>query len=127
MSEKRVLRKMKKLASRIHDKMEAVRDVMDDLEIEFELLQKQITKLESKKGLTSDEKIMEKKSTSHAVNDSSDESDSDEEEDDEDLLDLENTSVVTGPRKFWAKNEYWLRNLRFTIELESHRQYGIRR
>ena len=100
MSEKRVLRKMKKLASRIHDKMEAVRDVMDDLEIEFELLQKQITKLESKKGLTPDEKIMEKKSTSHAVNDSSDESDSDEEEDDEDLLDLENTSVVTGPRKF---------------------------
>lgn len=80
--------------------MEAVRDVMDDLEIEFELLQKQITKLESKKGLTPDEKIMEKKSTSHAVNDSSDESDSDEEEDDEDLLDLENTSVVTGPRKF---------------------------
>ena len=80
--------------------MEAVRDVMDDLEIEFELLQKQITKLESKKGLTPDEKIMEKKSTSHAVNDSSDESDSDGEEDDEDLLDLENTSVVTGPRKF---------------------------
>ena len=100
MSEKRVLRKMKKLASRIHDKMEAVRDVMDDLEIEFELLQKQITKLESKKGLTPDEKIIEKKSTSHVVNDSSDESDSDEEEDDEDLLDLENTSVVTGPRKF---------------------------
>lgn len=100
MSEKRVLRKMKKLASRIHDKMEAVRDVMDDLEIEFELLQKQITKLESKKGLTSDEKIMEKKSTSHVVNDSRDESDSDEEEDDDDLLDLENTSVVTGRRKF---------------------------
>ena len=50
MSEKRVLRKMKKLASRIHDKMEAVRDVMEDLEIEFELLQNQITKLESKKG-----------------------------------------------------------------------------
>ena len=100
MSEKRVLRKMKKLASRIHDKMEAVRDVMDDLEIEFELLQKQITKLESKKGLTPDEKIMEKKSRSHAVNDSRDESDSDEEEDDDDLLDLENTSVVTGRRKF---------------------------
>tara|TARA_B110000444_G_scaffold126707_1_gene119202 strand:+ start:19271 stop:19573 length:303 start_codon:yes stop_codon:yes gene_type:complete len=100
MSEKRVLRKMKKLASRIHDKMEAVRDVMDDLEIEFELLQKQITKLESKKVSTSDEKIMEKKSASHVVNGSSDESDSDEEEDDDDLLDLENTSVVTGRRKF---------------------------
>ena len=100
MSEKRVLRKMKKLASRIHDKMEAVRDVMDDLEIEFELLQKQITKLESKKVSTSDEEIMEKKSASHVVNGSSDESDSDEEEDDDDLLDLENTSVVTGRRKF---------------------------
>ena len=38
--------------------MEAVRDVMEDLEIEFELLQNQITKLESKKGLTRDEKII---------------------------------------------------------------------
>ncbi|MDG1554774.1 MAG: hypothetical protein P8R00_00845 [Candidatus Poseidoniaceae archaeon] len=100
MSEKRVLRKMKKLASRIHDKMEAVRDVMEDLEIEFEMLQNQITKLESKKGLTRDEKIIEKKSTPRAVNDSSDESDSDEEEDDDDILDLENTSVVTVRPKF---------------------------
>ncbi|MBL6885385.1 MAG: hypothetical protein ISR21_06790 [Candidatus Poseidoniaceae archaeon] len=100
MSEKRVLRKMKKLASRIHDKMEAVRDVMEDLEIEFELLQNQITKLESKKGLTRDEKIIEKKSASRVENDSMDESDSDEEEDDDDLLDLENTSVVTVRPKF---------------------------
>ena len=98
MSEKRVLRKMKKLASRIHDKMEAVRDVMEDLEIEFELLQNQITKLESKKGLTRDEKIIEKKSTPRVVNDSPDESD--EEEDDDDILDLENTSVVTVRPKF---------------------------
>lgn len=100
MSEKRVLRKMKKLASRIHDKMEAVRDVMEDLEIEFEMLQNQITKLESKKGLTLDEKIIEKKSTSRVVNDSADESESDEEEDDDDILDLENTSVVTVRPKF---------------------------
>ncbi len=40
MSEKRVLKKMKKLASRINGQMETVRDIMDDLEIEFELLQK---------------------------------------------------------------------------------------
>ena len=101
MSEKRVLRKMKKLASRIHDKMEAVRDVMEDLEIEFELLQNQITKLESKKGLTRDEKIIEKKSTSRVVNESENESDSDDDEDDDDdILDLENTSVVTVRPKF---------------------------
>lgn len=100
MSEKRVLRKMKKLASRIHDKMEAVRDVMEDLEIEFELLQNQITKLESKKGLTREEKIIESKSTSRAENDSMDELESDKEEDDDDLLDLENTSVVTVRPKF---------------------------
>ncbi len=102
MSEKRVLRKMKKLASRIHDKMEAVRDVMEDLEIEFELLQNQITKLESKKGLTRDEKIVEKKSTKRVVNDSAAEPelDDDDEDDDDGILDLENTSVVTVRPKF---------------------------
>lgn len=81
--------------------MEAVRDVMEDLEIEFELLQNQITKLESKKGLTRDEKIIEKKLTSRVVNDSANESDSDDDEDDDDdILDLENTSVVTVRPKF---------------------------
>ena len=48
MSEKRILRKMKKLASRIGDKIESVRDEVEDLEIEFEILQKQIKKLETK-------------------------------------------------------------------------------
>ena len=48
MSEKRVIRKLKKLASRIHTKMESVRDEIEDLEIEFELLQQHIQKLESK-------------------------------------------------------------------------------
>ncbi len=48
MSEKRVLRKLNKLASRIHSKIESVRDEMDDLEIEFELLQQQIKKLQAK-------------------------------------------------------------------------------
>ena len=38
-SEKRVLKKMKKLASRINSQIETVRDIVEDLEIEFELLQ----------------------------------------------------------------------------------------
>lgn len=85
MSEKRVLRKMKKLATRISDKMETVRDVMEDLEIEFEILQKQIVKLESKKGIES--------------TDESEENTDFEDEPDE-VLDLENTSVVTVRPKF---------------------------
>lgn len=85
MSEKRVLRKMKKLASRISEKMETVRDVMEDLEIEFEILQKQIVKLESKKGIES--------------TDESEENTDFEDEPDE-VLDLENTSVVTVRPKF---------------------------
>ena len=85
MSEKRVLRKMKKLASRISDKMETVRDVMEDLEIEFEILQKQIVKLESKKGIES-------------TDESKEEIDFDDESDE--TLDLENTSVVTVRPKF---------------------------
>jgi predicted nucleic acid-binding Zn-ribbon protein len=85
MSEKRVLRKMKKLASSINDKMETVRDVMEDLEIEFELLQKQISKLESKKGI-------------EIVDESNDEVDFADESDE--IIDLENTSVVTVRPKF---------------------------
>jgi predicted nucleic acid-binding Zn-ribbon protein len=85
MSEKRVLRKMKKLASSINDKMETVRDVMEDLEIEFELLQKQISKLESKKGI-------------EIADESNDEADFVDESDE--IIDLENTSVVTVRPKF---------------------------
>jgi hypothetical protein len=84
MSEKRVLRKMKKLASRINGQMETVRDIMEDLEIEFELLQTQISKLEIKKG-----------SRSHAE----DEIEVTVEEEDE-IIDLENTSSVTVKQKF---------------------------
>ena len=76
---------MKKLASRIGDKMETVRDVMEDLEIEFEILQKQIVKLESKKGIES-------------TDESKEEIDFDDESDE--TLDLENTSVVTVRPKF---------------------------
>ncbi len=85
MSDKRLLRKMKKLASRIHQQMENVRDVMDDLEIEFELLQSQISKLELKRSKSSDI-----------------EEDVDmilEDEDDE-QIDMENTSSVTVKQKF---------------------------
>ena len=85
MSDKRLLRKMKKLASRIHQQMENVRDVMDDLEIEFELLQSQISKLELKRSKSSDI-----------------EEDVDmilEDEDDE-QIDMENSSSVTVKQKF---------------------------
>jgi predicted nucleic acid-binding Zn-ribbon protein len=90
MSEKRVLRKMKKLASRINDKMETVRDVVEDLEIEFELLQNQISKLESKKGLNIDVE----------ANDDVDEGETLDVSDSDEVVDLENTSVVTVRTKF---------------------------
>ena len=85
MSEKRVIRKLKKLASRIHTKMESVRDEIEDLEIEFELLQQHIQKLEAKaeKSPSDSEEIT-------GILD-------DEEEDD---IDLENSSAVGVPRKF---------------------------
>lgn len=82
MSEKRILRKMKKLASRIQDKMEIVTETMEDLEIEFEILQKQISKLEAKKGLVGQD-----------VDDLDD-------KEDEEIIDIENTSSVTIKQKF---------------------------
>ena len=89
MSEKRVIRKMKKLAARISDKMEAIHDVMEDLAIEFEMLQKQIQKLESKKG-------------SNKISDAEEaETTSSEQDDEDEVVDLENTSVVTLKPKFW--------------------------
>ena len=83
MSEKRVLRKMKKLASRINGQMETVRDIMDDLEIEFELLQTQISKLEAKKSIRGQEEEVE------VI-----------EEEEEETIDIENTSSVTINQKF---------------------------
>ena len=85
MSEKRIIRKLKKLASRINSKIESVRDEMDDLEIEFELLQQHIAKLE----------VQAKQTTSSA-----EEVTVILEDDDEDDIDLENTSAVGVPRKF---------------------------
>ena len=89
MSEKRILRKMKKLASRIGDKIESVRDEVEDLEIEFEILQKQIKKLETKSFYD--------KETKGEKRQSDDEEDIDE---DDEVVDLENTSVVTVKPKF---------------------------
>jgi len=85
MSEKRVLRKLKKLASRIHSKIESVRDEMDDLEIEFELLQQHIQKLENKAPATTPPDEVEVLL---------------EEDEDDDEIDIENTSTVTISRKF---------------------------
>ncbi len=84
MSEKRVMRKLKKLAARISTKIESVRDEMDDLEIEFELIQQHINKLE----------IMAKNQP--VANDEITVTVEEEEAD----LDLENSSAVPAPKKF---------------------------
>ena len=88
MSEKRIMRKLNKLASRIHSKIETVRDEMDDLEIEFELLQKQIQKLQTK--------------TNNEATPSNEVKVTLEEDENEDEgIDLENTSAVNiTPKKF---------------------------
>ena len=78
------MRKLKKLAARISAKIESVRDEMDDLEIEFELIQQHINKLET----------MAKETPAN-----NDEITVTIEEDEEDL-DLENSSAVTVPKKF---------------------------
>ena len=68
--------------------METVRDIMDDLEIEFELLQTQISKLEAKKGVRGQEEELEV-----IVED-------EDEDEDEEIIDIENTSSVTINQKF---------------------------
>ena len=85
MTEKRIIRKLKKLASRLNSKIESVRDEMDDLEIEFELLQQHINKLEAKAKATAP---------------NSDEVAVILEDDEEQEIDLENSSAVGVPRKF---------------------------
>jgi hypothetical protein len=47
-SDEKTIRKLKKLARRIHTQMESVKDTMEDLEIEFEVLNQLINRLESK-------------------------------------------------------------------------------
>lgn len=87
MSEKRIMRKLNKLASRIHSKIETVRDEMDDLEIEFELLQNQIQKLQAKTS--------SKATAPDEIAVTLEEDDNEDEE-----IDLENTSAVNITKKF---------------------------
>ena len=73
------------LKESIHQEFERfMRDEMDDLEIEFELIQKHINKLESmpRNATTSEEEV------SILV------------EEEEDEIDIENSSAVPTPKKF---------------------------
>ena len=54
MSEEKTIRKLKKLAKRIHTQMESVKDTMEDLEIEFEVLNQLINRLEAKSAQPSE-------------------------------------------------------------------------
>ena len=91
MKEAKALRKLKKLTTRLTDRMEEMRDLMDDMEIEFEMLQKQITILESKSTPSSASKGDAQKDVEVL------EMDDDEDED----MDLEYTSSVFVKPKFW--------------------------
>ena len=93
MSEDRTLRKLKKLTKRLSSRMEEMRDLMDDMEIEFEMMQKQIIRLE--KG--------EKVKTSSGRSSKSDEALDDAEEANDDIdedIDLENATTVFVKPKF---------------------------
>ncbi len=84
MSDEKTIRKLKKLAKRIHTQMESVKDTMEDLEIEFEVLNQLINRLEAK-GAQSSESM--------------------DVEDDYEEIDLENSSTTSTvhpntPKKF---------------------------
>ncbi len=76
-SDEKTIRKLKKLARRIHTQMESVKDTMEDLEIEFEVLNQLINRLETKNVQSSNsvgiddefgEMDMENSSTTSTVN-----------------------------------------------------------
>ena len=92
MGNDRTLRKLKKLSSRMSERMEEIRDLMDDMEIEFELMQKQIARLEKTSNKASAGVKKGTKKTESSIDD-------DEDVDDEDL-DLENTTSVFVKPKF---------------------------
>lgn len=92
MGNERTLRKLKKLSSRMSERMEEIRDLMDDMEIEFELMQKQISRLEKTGNKASADVKKGAKKTESSIDD-------DEDVDDEDL-DLENTTSVFVKPKF---------------------------
>ena len=93
MSEDRTLRKLKKLTKRLSTRMEEMRDLMDDMEIEFEMMQKQIIRLEKGKKVKS----------SSGRSSKSDEALDDAEKDNDDIdehIDLENATTVFVKPKF---------------------------
>jgi len=85
-SDEKTIRKLKKLVKRIHTQIESVKDTMEDLEIEFEVLKQLINRLEGKAAQTPSTEV--------------------EEGDDEfEDLDLENSSTTSTvnpkkPKKF---------------------------
>ena len=92
MGEERTLRKLKKLTGRLSTRMEEMRDLMDDMEIEFEIMQKQIDRLEKRSGgVPAPTKY--KKAKVEVSEDIID-------DDDEDDIDMENTTTVFVKPKF---------------------------
>jgi len=93
MGEERTLRKLKKLTGRLSTRMEEMRDLMDDMEIEFEMMQKQIDRLEKRSGGTpapAKSKKAKVKASEEII----------EDDDDEDDIDMENTTTVFVKPKF---------------------------
>lgn len=93
MGEERTLRKLKKLTARLSTRMEEMRDLMDDMEIEFEMMQKQIDRMEKRSGGAS----VPTKSKKSKVEASEEIIDGDDDEDD---IDMENTTTVFVKPKF---------------------------
>ena len=93
MGEERTLRKLKKLTGRLSARMEEMRDLMDDMEIEFEMMQKQIDRLEKKSGGAP----APSKAQKAKVEPSEDIIDDDDDDDD---IDMENTTTVFVKPKF---------------------------
>ena len=93
MSEDRTLRKLKKLTKRLSSRMEEMRDLMDDMEIEFEMMQKQINRFEKgKKVKSSPSQASESDEALVDTEEANDEVDDD--------IDLENATTVFVKPKF---------------------------
>ena len=92
MGEERTLRKLKKLTGRLSARMEEMRDLIDDMEIEFKMMQKQIDRLEKRSG-GAPAPTKAKKAKVEASEDIID-------DDDEDDIDMENTTTVFVKPKF---------------------------
>ena len=93
MSDDRTLRKLKKLTKRLSTRMEEMRDLMDDMEIEFEMMQKQIIRLEKGK------KVKSSSGRSSKSDEAFDDAEKDNDDIDEDI-DLENATTVFVKPKF---------------------------